>query len=180
MNQQWPPVVVMGRPEARTRGPFTVPSRMASLREKVVVFHPPQSHTVVTPVCSAMATLWAERSTRMASVSSRLTSSPRRPVPGMFVCVWQSMRPGSSVPPGNSSTSPDAPSGKAICSSGPTARMRLSSSSTDTPVCTGESRPSMTRSALSIRNVGVVAGMASSSVCLRTSPRPPFTPEGNR
>ena len=64
MNQQWPPVVVMGRPDASTRGPFTSPSRMASLREKVVVFHPPQSQTVVTPVCSAMATLWAERSRR--------------------------------------------------------------------------------------------------------------------
>ena len=70
---------------------------MPSLRRKVVWFQPPQSQTVVTPVSRARPTLCAERSRRMASSSPRWTSSPRLPSPGIFVCVWQSIRPGRSV-----------------------------------------------------------------------------------
>ena len=57
----------------------------------------PQSQTVVTPDARALITFWAERNSRMSSVSSRLTASPLRPSPGMLVWVWQSMRPGKRV-----------------------------------------------------------------------------------
>ena len=155
MNQQWPPVVVIGRPAAKTRGPLTSPCLMASLSENVVLFQPPQSHTVVTPDCNAMDTLCADRMRRMSSVSSRCTSSPLRPVPGMLVWVWQSMRPGRSVASGNSSTSPVAAPGNAILSSGPIAWMRSSCNNTAMPVLGGLSVPSMRRAGFSMVNVGV-------------------------
>ena len=105
INHRCPPVMVRGGPDTSVRGPSISPWSRPSFSEKAVRFQEPQSARVVTPVASASAALRAARSRRMSSESSRSTSSPVRPSPGILVWVWQSNRPGSSVASGNSITS---------------------------------------------------------------------------
>ena len=78
--------------------PAGSPGSSARRSWNVVSPRPPVSRTVVMPASSATRAALAAEATSTPS-GSRTVSSNRVSFPGMFMCTWASMRPGSRVQP---------------------------------------------------------------------------------
>ncbi len=129
MLAQWPPTLVMGGPAVTTVGYTPPPLWLDERQSSTAKRRSPRSRTVVTP-----AARWRRRLSPMTAVMPSWLGSPIRSrvpsVPSPHRCTCASTSPGSTVPPGTSSTSQPSGAGAAP---GSTPTMRPSSSNTSAP-----------------------------------------------
>ena len=99
MNQQCPPVTVIGRAATTIRGPRARPAAMASRTTTSRYARAPRSRAVVTPTPSSSRALCSIRTSCCSSVSLRIRATGSGP-PSNPRWTWLSIRPGMIVEPG--------------------------------------------------------------------------------
>ena len=143
---QCPPVVVIGVPVTRRRGPGMIPSSIACRTGKATWFLLPRSRIVVTPEVSAALTAWTaliSSTSSLSVVTWRYASDSAEQ--WMWECI--SMKPGRIVPPGVSTTSVSPPGSGGRVSREPTETI-LPFSTTSAASATGSAPvPSISRAA---------------------------------